>query len=325
MRILVTGGAGYIASFMTRALFDAQHEVIILDSLERGHKNLLDSRARFYRGNILDKTFLDSVFTSVKIDAVIHFAAYISMGESMKNPFMYFENNTYGTLNLLNVMQRHGVSKIIFSSTAGVYGNPVKLPIPEDHPKNPENPYGESKLMTEKILSWYQKIYGISFSALRYFNAAGAALDGSLGERHNPETHLIPNAIQAALTNSEFLLFGNDYKTPDGTCVRDYVHVFDLVQAHLLALEELNNNSGAYYYNIGTGKGYSNKEILDMVKKVSRVDFLISVKPRRSGDADELVADVTRIQSELGFKPKYSDLETIIKTAWDWHKKVIKL
>jgi UDP-glucose 4-epimerase len=194
------------------------------------------------------------------------------------------------------------------------------VPIPESHPKNPENPYGESKLMVENILKWFQKIHGISFAALRYFNASGAALDGSMGESHDPETHIIPKAIQAALTNQPFALFGSDYKTKDGTCVRDYIHVLDLVEAHVLALKKLNSIPGAYCYNVGTGNGFSNKEIVEMVKQVSGIDFKVEIRERRPGDADELVADAAKIINELNFAPKYSDLKTIISTAWQWHK-----
>ncbi len=321
MNILVTGGAGYIGSFMVKRLVEKGDSVSVLDSLERGHKEVIDSKAEFIRGNVLDKKFLEEVFSSKKYDAIIHFAGYISMGESMENPNMYFQNNTFGSLNLIDEAVIHGVKNIVFSSTAGVYGNPVKTPIPEDHQKIPENPYGESKLMVEKILSWYAKTKGLSFAALRYFNAAGAAIDGSMGEQHEPETHIIPNIIRAVLENKPFKLFGDDYKTEDGTCVRDYIHVLDLVEAHVLAIEKLIKNPGSYFYNVGTGKGYSNKEIVEMVKKVTGTDFKVEITARRPGDADILVADPSRINKELGFLPKYSDLETIIKTAWQWHKK----
>lgn len=321
MNILVTGGAGYIGSFMVRRLLEKGDSVTIVDSLERGHKEVIDKRVNFFEGSVLDKGFLENVFSKEKYDAVIHFAGYISMGESMENPFIYFQNNTLGSLNLIEVAVNSGVKNIVFSSTAGVYGNPIKLPIPEDHPKNPENPYGESKLMVEKILSWYNKTKGLSFAALRYFNAAGAALDGSIGEQHEPETHIIPNVIKAVMDKKPFKLFGGDYKTKDGTCVRDYIHVLDLVEAHVLAIEKLIDKPGSYYYNVGTGNGYSNKEICETIKKVTEIDFKVEIVERRPGDADTLIADSTKINRELNFNPKYSDLETIVKTAWMWHKK----
>jgi UDP-glucose 4-epimerase len=322
MKILVTGGAGYIGSFMVKRLLDERYEVVVADSLEKGYKEAVDKRAILKKGNLADPLFLKELFASNTFDAIIHFAAYISMGESMQNPLMYFENNTYTALKLIETATKHNVKKFIFSSTAGVYGNPVKNPIPEDHPKNPENPYGESKLMVEKILKWYKKVFGLNFVVLRYFNACGAALDGSMGENHSPETHIIPNAIRAAIKNEAFTLFGNDYNTPDGTCVRDYIHVLDLVESHVLALKKLNNENGGFYYNVGTGKGYSNKNILDMVKKVSGSDFQINTVERRPGDADSLVADPVRINSELQFSPKYSNLKIIVQSAFKWAKKV---
>ncbi len=321
MNILVTGGAGYIGGFMVRRLLEKGDNVTIIDSLERGHKSVIDNRASFEEGNILDKKFLEGVFSKEKFDAIIHFAGYISMGESMENPYVYFQNNTFGSLNIIQTAVENGVKNIVFSSTAGVYGNPIKLPIPEDHPKNPENPYGESKLMVEKILSWYEKTKGLSFAALRYFNAAGAALDGSLGEQHEPETHIIPNVIDAVLEKRSFKLFGGDYKTKDGTCVRDYIHVLDLVEAHVLAIDKLIKNPGSYFYNVGTGNGYSNKEITDTVKKVTGEDFKVEIVDRRPGDADTLIADPSKINNELSFKPQYSDIETIVKSAWQWHSK----
>lgn len=321
MKILVTGGAGYIGSFMVKHLLDRGDEVSVIDSLERGHKEAIDQRAKFYQGNLLEKQFVAKVFSENKFDAVINFAGFISMGESMKNPYIYFENNVFASLNLMEEMVKTGSNNFIFSSSAGVYGNPVKIPIPEDHQTNPENPYGESKLMVEKLMKWYQITHGLNCVALRYFNASGASLDGSSGENHSPESHLIPNIISAMLKAESFKLFGTDYKTKDGTCVRDYIHVLDLVEAHVLAIEKLTKDKGMYVYNVGTGNGYSNKEVIEMVKKVSGQVLNVEESPRRPGDADELVADVAKIKSELGFNPKYSDLETIVKTAWQWHKK----
>lgn len=319
MKILVTGGAGYIGGFMTKRLLERGDEVHVLDSLERGHKEVIDERATFHEGSLLDSDFLSKVF-SEKFDAVIHFAAYISMGESMEKPELYFRNNTLGSLNLVEEMLKSGTNKLIFSSSAGVYGNPEKTPIPEDHPKNPANPYGESKLMTERMLAWFANTRGLSFVALRYFNAAGAALDGSMGEMHSPESHILPNAIKALIKDEEFTIYGNDYKTDDGTCVRDYIHVLDLVDAHVLSLEKLENSKGEHAYNVGTGNGYSNKEIVETLNKVTGKELKVKIGERRAGDADILVADSSKIRSELGFDPKQSDLETIIETAYDWHK-----
>ena len=321
MKILVTGGAGYIGSFMTKCLLERGDEVVVADSLERGHKEVIDSRAKFYQGNLLDKNFVESLFKENKFDGVIHFAGFISMGESMENPYIYFQNNVFSALNLMEEMVKTSTNNFIFSSSAGVYGNPVKVPIPEDHPTNPENPYGESKLMVEKLMKWYQKTHGLNSVALRYFNAAGAALDGKYGENHNPETHIIPNIITSLLDNKQFNLFGNDYKTKDGTCVRDYIHVLDLVEAHVLAIEKLKSSPGSYAYNVGTGNGFSNKEVIQMVEKVSGQKINVVNSPRRPGDADELIADSSKIKTELKFSPKHSDLETIISSAWQWHSK----
>lgn len=321
MKILVTGGAGYIGSFMVKRLTKDNHKVIVIDSLERGHREKLDASIDLRVGNLLNKNFISSVLSSQKIDAIIHFAGFISMEESMRLPEIYFQNNTLATLNLIQVAVDNNINKIIFSSTAGVYGNPESVPISEEAKKSPENPYGESKLMVESILKWYNKIHGVSFAALRYFNACGASLEGDIGENHNPETHIIPKAIEAAINHTIFNLYGTDYRTKDGTCVRDYIHVIDLVEAHVMALQKLTNQSGAYYYNIGTGNGFSNKEIIDMVRKVSGSNFEVSIRPRRSGDADELIADPRKIITELNFKPRYSDLETIISTAWKWHNR----
>jgi UDP-glucose 4-epimerase len=319
MKVLVTGGAGYIGSFMVKRLLDEGHEVVIADSLERGHETSLDNRAKFHKGNLLEPQFISEIFSGSSYDCVMHFAAFISVGESMQHPGLYFRDNVYTTISLLDAMKEHNVSKFIFSSTGTVYGTPTINPIPETHAKNPENPYAESKLMVEKILHWYFTVHGIGSAVLRYFNASGAALDGSLGEDHDPETHLIPNAIKAARNNSEFNLYGDDYPTADGTCIRDYIHVLDLVEAHILTLKKLEEKNGEYLYNVGTGKGSTNKEVIDMVKKISGVDFPITINERRPGDVAETVADTSKIKEELGFAPQYSDLETIIKTAWEWH------
>lgn len=320
MTILVTGGAGYIGSFMVKRLLVEGYEVVVADSLERGHREAVDYKAILKVGNLLDTNYLDVLFKENKFDGIIHFAGYISMEESMRLPGLYFRNNTFATLNLLEKAKEYSVKNIIFSSTAGVYGNPAQLPIPESEPKKPENPYGQSKLMVEDILKWFQKIHGISYAALRYFNACGASLEGDMGEAHDPETHIIPKVIEAILQKKPFTLFGSDYKTKDGTCVRDYIHVLDLVEAHVLALQKLMKEPGGYIYNVGTGNGYSNKEIAQAVKEVSGIDFQVDFKERRPGDADELVADASKINNDLGFKPKYSDLKTIVSSAWRWHK-----
>lgn len=321
MHVLVTGGAGYIGSHMTKVLLDKGHEVTVVDNLERGFEDAIDARATFSKGDLRDKEFVGKLFSDNKFDGVIHFAAYIAVGESMQHPEIYFENNFSVALNILESMRKSGTNNIIFSSTAAVYGTPTKLPINELDPKKPENPYGESKYMVEKLLSWMHQIYSINFVALRYFNASGASLDASTGERHEPETHIIPNVIKAAKEKRAFKLFGDTYKTPDGSCVRDYIHVLDLCEAHILALEKLTKDGGKHFFNVGTGKGYSNKEIVAMVEKVSDDTITIETVEKREGDPDQLIADATKIQTELGFAPKHSDLETIIKTAWQWHNK----
>lgn len=316
--ILVTGGAGYIGSFMTKRLLDEGYSVVVADSLERGRQEVIDERAEFSLGNFLDKSFVSRLFKNYEIDAVIHFAAYISMAESMEKPELYFENNVFAAHNVIEAIKTRSIP-FILSSTAGVYGNPVETPITEDHPKNPTNPYGESKLMVERILAWYHTVYNLPYACLRYFNASGASSDGMMGEDHHPESHIIPNIVKAALENRAFTLYGSDYDTPDGTAVRDYIHVYDLVEAHLLALKKLSEESLGLTYNVGTGKGYSNKEVFEMVKLVSGQDIELKLEGRRPGDASMLVADATKIQNELGFNPRFSELQTIVQTAWKWH------
>lgn len=320
MKILVTGGAGYIGSQMARQLLEKDYEVVILDSLEGGHEVSVPKEAKLVIGDIHDQNLLTSLFSSHKFEAVMHFAGVISMAESMENPGKYFQINTFGALNLLEAMVKFKVLKLIFSSTAGVYGNPVNLPIKEDDPKNPTNPYGESKLMVEKILSWYDKIYNLRSISLRYFNAAGASLDGQFGENHKDETHLIPLGIKAAQEGREFTIYGDDYKTKDGTCIRDYVHMIDLCEAHLLALETLYSGHKTDFFNVGSGIGFSNKEVVEMIKKMRNTNLSVKIGERRPGDADQLIADPSKIKKEFGWQPKYSDLETIIKTACLWHK-----
>lgn len=322
MKILVTGGAGYIGSFMVKSLIGRGDEVVVVDSLEKGHKEAIDLKAKPVVGDLRNKDFVERIFSENKFDAVAHFAGYISMAESVINPYIYFDNNINTSLNIAESMVRNKVNNIIFSSTAGVYGNPISSPITEDHPKNPTNPYGESKLVVEKVLDWYHRIHGLNFVSLRYFNASGASLDGEMGENHTSESHLIPNAINSILNKTQLPLYGNDYPTRDGTCIRDYIHVIDLVEAHILAISKLQSGGGRFFYNVGTGNGYSNKEVIDVIRKVSGSEINLKTEKRRPGDADVLVADVTSIKKELGFNPKYSDLETIAKTAWVWHKKL---
>lgn len=320
MKILVTGGAGYIGSHMVRLLLKDGHQVVAFDNLSTGYRQALPKDCPLVAGDLFDGALLEKTLREEKIWGVMHFAGFISMEESVANPYKYFRNNTFGALTLFEAMIKSGVKRLIFSSTAGVYGNPLKLPISEeDVPCVPTNPYGESKLMVEKILTWYDKIFGLKSVSLRYFNAAGASLDGSMGEDHRPETHLIPLAIKAALKNETFTIFGNDYSTKDGTCVRDYIHVLDLCPAHLLSLKILGEGRSEIF-NVGTGHGFSNLEVVQMVKKISGVDFEVEFGPRRAGDASELVASPEKIRRELGFKPQHSDLETIVKTAWQWHK-----
>lgn len=320
MKILVTGGAGYIGAVTAHELVKAGHEVVVFDNLQHGDRNRIDGMDLVV-GDTTNFDLISQTLRSYHIEAVIHFAAWIEMGESMQDPGKYFYNNVYGTLQLLNAMVSERVDKLVFSSTAGVYGNPIKIPIAEDDPQNPLNPYGESKLIVEKMLRWFSEIHNLRSIAIRYFNAAGALPEGKLGESHDPESHLIPNIMKAVLEDREFTLFGDDYNTPDGTCVRDYIHVLDLASAHILALEALEKEHKTGVYNAGTGKGYSNKEIIAMIEKVSGRQVKVKVSPRRPGDADILVADSSKLQKELNWKPQYSDLETIIETAWQWHNK----
>ena len=321
-KILVTGGAGYIGSFTIKTLQESGFESVIFDSLETGHREAVKG-IKIYQGN-LQKDFdvLDKVFKEEKPDAVVHFAAYIEVGESVENPQKYFFNNIFGTLNLLRAMIDNQVLKIVFSSTAAVYGEPSKIPIDEDDSKFPTNPYGESKLMIEKVLNWYGKAYGLNSVALRYFNAAGAALDGSIGQDYPRPTHLITRACEAALgKRTDFKIYGDNYNTPDKTCLRDYIHVLDLAEGHVVALKFLEKDKkGYHYYNVGTGNGYSVLEVVKMVKRVSGVDFSSPIGPRREGDPARLIAKAEKIKKELGWRAKHSDLETIVKSAWQWHK-----
>lgn len=321
MNILVTGGAGYIGSNMVRLLVLRGHNPIVVDSLEYGHKQALPRQAPLIVGNIKDKETLDSIFAKYPIDAVIHFAGYLMVEESVRDPIKYMKNNIIAPMTLLAAMQEHGVKKIIFSSTAAVYGNPTVIPIPESHTKNPTSPYGLSKWCFEELLRVTDYQHHIKSISLRYFNACGASLDGLNGEAHKPETHIIPVAIRAAMGGQkEFLLYGTDYPTRDGSCLRDYIHIEDLAEAHLLALNALSDGHNTDVYNLATGEGTTNKEMVAVVKKVTGVDFPVRQTERRAGDPHSLVADSTRFKKEFGWKPKYSDIETIVSSAWKWHK-----
>lgn len=321
MKILVTGGAGYIGSFMVKGLLDRGHQVVVFDNLERGHKEAVDKHAKLVTGDIKSREDLERLFSKHQIDAVMHFAGLIAVAESEREPELYFQNNVVGSTNLFEAAISVGkVKNFIFSSSAAVYGNPIEVPITEDHPKNPTSEYGKNKLEVENILvKLRNEKSDMNFASLRYFNAAGASLDGTSGEAHFPETHIIPLAIKSVIEKSDFKLYGTDYNTPDGTCVRDYIHVLDLVEAHILALEYIINNSGGYFFNVGTGNGYSNKEVISMIEAVSRGRVNVTEDVRRTGDADRLVADPSKIKKVLGFNPTNSDLKTIIESAWKWH------
>lgn len=320
MNILVCGGAGYIGSHMVAYLLENGHEVVVLDNLQTGHKDSLLG-GKLYIGDLKDNEILDKVFTENKIDAVIDFAANSLVGESVENPLKYFDNNIGSTIKLLEAMNRHNIKYIVFSSTAATYGEPENIPILEQDKTFPTNPYGESKLAVEKILKWCDKAYGIKYTALRYFNACGAHIDGKIGEDHKPESHLIPIILQAALGKREkILIFGDDYNTKDGTCVRDYVHVSDLASAHLLALKRLKNGGESKIYNLGNGKGFSVKEVVDVARKVTGINIKAEIAARRAGDPATLIASSEKAIKELGWEPKFNSLETIIETAWKWHK-----
>lgn len=315
MKIFLTGGAGYIGSVTTELLLDQKHEVVVFDNLERGHRAAVDPRAELVVGDLRNKEDVRKAMKAAKPDAVMHFAAYALVGESMQDPLMYFRNNTEGGINLAEAMQTAGVKRIIFSSTCATYGFPDKVPMTEDLPQRPVNPYGESKLQFEKILLWCQERIGFQPVFLRYFNACGATK--KYGEHHEPETHLIPNVLKVALGQSEKVqVFGDDYETPDGTCIRDYIHIADLAQAHILAVTS--DVTGAF--NLGNGDGYSVKEVIDVSRKITGKPIKTEMCPRRPGDPPRLIASAAKAKKILGWKPKYADLETIISHAWAWHQ-----
>lgn len=322
MTVVVLGGAGYIGSHMVdRLISEGKEEVIVVDNLVTGHRAAVHPEAKFYEGDLADKDFMRQVFTeNPDVDAVIHFAAFSLVAESMENPLKYFDNNTSGMVNLLEVMNECGVKNIVFSSTAATYGIPEQIPILETTPQNPINPYGESKLMMETIMKWSDEAYGIKFVALRYFNVAGAKPDGSIGEDHGPETHLLPIILQVAQGEREkIMIFGDDYNTPDGTNVRDYVHPFDLADAHILAVDYLRNGGASTAFNLGSSTGFSNLQILEAARKVTGKEIPAELADRRPGDPDTLIASSEKAREVLGWKPQFDDIEKIIETAWAWH------
>ncbi|MGZ7862823.1 UDP-glucose 4-epimerase GalE [Ligilactobacillus salivarius] len=321
MATLVLGGAGYIGSHTVDRLIEKGEKTIVVDSLVTGHRQAVNKDAKFYQGDIADKDFMRQVFKeNSDIDAVIHFAAYSLVAESMKKPLKYFDNNTAGMVKLLEVMNEFSIDKIVFSSTAATYGIPEEVPIKETTPQNPINPYGESKLMMEKIMRWADKAYGIKFVPLRYFNVAGAKPDGSIGEDHMPETHLLPIVLQVAMGKRDKLqIFGDDYNTPDGTNIRDYVHPLDLADAHILAVNYLKAGNPSTAFNLGSSTGFSNREILEAARKVTNKEIPAEIAPRRGGDPDVLVASSTKAREVLGWKPQFDDISKIIETAWKWH------
>jgi UDP-glucose 4-epimerase len=321
MTVLVLGGAGYIGSHTALALVRAGCGVVVADNLETGFKAAVPAGARFYKGDIRDMAFVDSLFERERIDGVIHFAANSQVGESMTNPLKYYSNNLGGTRVLLESMVAHGVGKIVFSSTAATYGEPENVPILESDRTEPTNCYGETKLAMEKMMKWTGAAHGLRYVALRYFNACGAQPDGTIGEAHDPETHLVPLILQVPLGKREHIsIFGEDYPTPDGTCIRDYIHVCDLAQAHILALNYLSDGGKSDVFNLGNGIGFSVKEVVEEARRVTGHPIPAVAAPRRAGDPARLVASSDKAKEILGWKPEYADLHEIISTAWNWHK-----
>lgn len=319
MAILVTGGAGYIGSHIVKGLLEKGEEIIVVDSLETGHRDAVLG-GRLLVGDLRDKDFLKRVFDENTIEGVIHFAANSLVGESMENPYKYYENNIYGTLCLLKEMVDHEVDKIVFSSTAATYGVPETVPITEENRTNPTNVYGETKLGMEKMFYWFSQAHNLNYVSLRYFNAAGADASGLIGERHDPETHLIPNILRAAKKEEPVNLFGDDYPTEDGTCIRDYIHVTDLADAHIRAFDFLRQHGENRIYNLGSQKGFSVREVIDQVERVLGRKIEVNVMDRRPGDPPSLIASSEKIRRELGWQPVHSNMETIISTAWNFMK-----
>jgi len=321
MKILIVGGAGYIGSHVTLELLEKGHDPLVFDNLSTGHAWAVPEE-RLVRGDLADKRLLADTLAQGRFDAVMHFASFIQVGESVSDPLKYYENNVANTINLLGAMEKNGVKRFVFSSTAAVYGTPDVVPITEVARLAPENPYGRSKLMVEKILADCEQAWGLTSVRLRYFNAAGAHPLGRIGEAHEPESHLIPLILQVALGNREAIAInGSDYETHDGTCVRDYIHVCDLASAHLLALESMVADGRSRVYNLGNGQGYSIREVIDTCRTVTGHAIPEQLAPRRPGDPAKLVASAERIRDDLGWIPRYSHLETIVETAWQWHRK----
>lgn len=321
MRILVLGGAGYIGSHTALELVKAGNEVVIADNLVTGYRKAIPEGAKFYEGDLRDFDFLNKLFHQEKIDAVIHFAAYSLVGESVTNPLKYYDNNLYGTKVLLEAMVKNNVGKIVFSSTAATYGEPENIPILESDRTCPTNPYGETKLAMEKMFKWTAEAHGLRYVSLRYFNACGADESGEIGEAHTPESHLIPLILQVPNGKRETIsIYGTDYDTPDGTCIRDYIHVTDLAQAHILAVQYLNNGGESDIFNLGNGVGYSVREVIETARKVTGHPIPATETSRRAGDPARLVASSEKAKSVLGWKPVHDSLEEIISSAWNWHK-----
>lgn len=321
MAILVCGGAGYIGSHTVAELLERGEEVVVVDNLYKGHKEAVMKPAKLYIGDLRDASFMDKVFTENSIEAVIDFAADSLVGESVLEPLKYYRNNVYGTLCLIEKMNEHGVKKIVFSSTAATYGEPENTPILEMDKTVPTNPYGETKLAVEKMLKWSDNAYGLKYVVLRYFNAAGAHKSGLIGEDHSPESHLIPLILQVALGKRDKIsIFGDDYATKDGTCIRDYIHVTDLADAHILAVNKLRNDNTSATYNLGNGKGFSVKEVIEVARLVTGHAIPAQISPRRAGDPAVLIASSDKIIQELGWKPKYNSVPQIVESAWNWHK-----
>ena len=316
MRIFVTGGAGYIGSICVEEMLNRGHEVAVLDNLTEGHRAAVDPRATYYQADLSDREAVARAIGEFGPEAVMHFAANALVGESMENPSKYFRNNVANGVNLLDAMVENGVKKFVFSSTCATFGVPESMPIDESLPQRPINPYGESKLMFEKILRWYDEIHGLRFTALRYFNAAGAS--EKFGEHHRIETHLIPNVLKVALGQKDAVeIYGTDYETPDGTCIRDYIHILDLADAHIRALDR--GQSG--FFNLGTGGGTSVREVIDCCRSVTGREIAVREKPRRPGDPPRLIASSDRIRAELGWEPKFQNIRPIVESAWAWHLK----
>lgn len=322
--ILIVGGAGYIGSHVNKVLNERGYETIILDNLSYGHEESV-KWGTLCKCDLANINEVDDIFTKYDINAVMHFSSFIDVGESVRNPEKYYNNNVVNTMNLLNVMLKHDVKKFIFSSTCATYGIPQKIPLTENHPQNPINPYGWTKLMVERILKDYDTAYGLKSVILRYFNASGADESGIIGEWHNPETHLIPLILDAAMGKREDIkIFGTDYDTPDGTCIRDYIHVTDLADAHFLSLEYLNKNNQSNQFNLGNGQGFSVREVIESVKRVTGRNFNVTQTQRREGDPAILIGSSKKAKDTLGWDPQYVNIDKIIETAWNWHQKLNK-